>query len=100
MRQAILSVAILGAILVALAAAPKDEKHTGIFTLLEKGQTVSVKDVAGRYEIGLMPGVELPSKVVEVGADFVVLEDATGLVQTRIPIYSIRAVTVTKLPEK
>jgi len=100
MRAAILSLALLGAVLVTIAAAPKDEKHTGIFTPLEKGQTVSVKDVAGRYQIGVVPGLELAQKVIEVGPDFVVLEDASGLVQTRIPVYSIRAVTVTKLPKK
>jgi hypothetical protein len=99
MRLTIGTLAILGAALVVMAAAPKDEKPTGVLAPLEKGQTVRLKEVAGRYEIGLMPGFDLGHKVIEVGQDFVVVEDLAAFTQTRIPLYSIRAVTVTRVPK-
>ncbi len=61
---------------------------------------VSLKDTGNGFQIGVMPGVEMPSKVIEVGADYVVIEDIVGITQTRIPIYAIKAVTVTKIEVK
>jgi len=86
---------------VAVAAAPKaEDKPVGVFAPLEKGQTVTVKEAGGRYEVVVAPGVELGHKIVEVGPDFIVVLDASGVTETRIPIYSIKAVTVTRLPKK
>lgn len=48
----------------------------------------------------VVPGVDLGHKVVEVGTDFIVVEDLVGVTETRIPIYSIKAVTITRLPKK
>lgn len=45
-----------------------------------------------------MPGVPLGSKVLEVGADYVVVQDAAGVTETRIPITAVRAVVVTRVP--
>jgi len=39
----------------------------------------------------------LGHKVVEVGADFVVVEDIAGIQQLRIPVYSIKSVGITKI---
>jgi hypothetical protein len=39
----------------------------------------------------------LGHKVVEVGADFVVIEDIAGVQQLRIPVYSIKSVRITKI---
>lgn len=100
MRSTLFIVTILGSALVGMAAAPKEQNLTGVLAPLKKGETVSLKDVAGRYEISFMPGIELSHKVVEVGPDFVVVEDIAAFTQTRIPVYSIRAVTVTRVPMK
>ena len=92
---------ILAAVGLAVAAAPKGEdRKAGLFAPLELGQHVSLKERAGGYEIGVVPGVDLAQKVVVVAADYIVLEDAAGVTETRIPIYAVRAVTVTQLPKE
>ena len=76
--QAGVVVLILAAVGLAVAAAPKGEdRKPGLFAPLEVGQHVSLKERAGGYEIGVVPGVDLGQKVVEVAADYVVLEDAS-----------------------
>ena len=84
---------------VGVAAAPKAEPKKGLFAPLEVGQQVGLKEAAGGYTIRVMPGVPLGQKVVEVGSDYVLLEDPTGTTQTRIPVTAVRAVVVTKLPK-
>lgn len=82
------------------AAAPKAAPAGGVLAPLTVGQKVGLKEVAGGEQISVMPGVELASKVIEVGADYVVVEDPAGITQTRIPVYAVRAVVVTRLPGK
>lgn len=85
----------------ALAAAPPAEnKAGGMFAPLEKGSKVAVKEAGGRYEINVVPGLTDGHTVAEIGGDFVVLVDPSGVTETRIPVYSIKAVTVTRLPKK
>ena len=84
---------------VAVAAAPKAEPKKGLFAPLEVGHQVGLKEGAGGYTISVMPGIPLGQKVVEVGTDYVVLEDPTGTTQTRIPVTAVRAVVVTRLPK-
>jgi hypothetical protein len=90
-------------LLVALApaAAPKaDEKALGVFAPLEKGTKVALKEAGGRYEINVIPGLAEGHTVAEVGGDFVVLVDPSEVTEIRIPVYSIKAVTVTRMPKK
>ncbi len=87
-------------VLLVAGAEPKQEKTAGVFAPLVKGKTVALKEVAGRYEISVIPKVELGHKVVEVGPEFLVLEDIAGTTETRIPVYSVRAVTVLRQPKK
>jgi hypothetical protein len=35
-----------------------------------------------------------------VGQDYIVVEDIAGVAETRIPIYSVKSVKVTRLPRK
>ena len=95
----VLAAVAVAALAVAVAAAPKAEPKKGLFAPLEVGQQVGLKEAAGGYTISVMPGVPLGLKVIEVGGDYVVLEDPTGTTQTRIPITAVRAVVVTKLPK-
>lgn len=85
----------------ALAAAPPAENKTGsVFAPLEKGSKVAVREGGGRYEINVIPGLAEGHTVAEVGGDYVVLVDPSGVTETRIPVYSIKAVIVTRLPKK
>ena len=99
MKKFVAVLSIAGVVAVLAAAAPKDVA-TGVFAPLEKGQVVALKETPGGYQIGVVPGVELAYKVVEVGGDYVVLADAAGVTETRIPVYAVKAVTVTRLPGK
>jgi hypothetical protein len=61
---------------------------------------VNLMDVASGYEIGIFtkgPNM-LGHKVMEVGTDYVVVEDISGIKELRIPIYAIKSVSTTKLP--
>ena len=86
-----------GVVAVLAAAAPRGG-GAGVFGPLEKGSKVALKETPGGYLIFVMPGVELGHTVAEVGADSVVVADAAGVTETRIPVYAVRAVTVTRLP--
>lgn len=96
MKAAIPLAAVLG-LAVLVAAAPNEPKKPGVLSVLSVGQKVCVKEVAGGYQIGAMPGLELGHKVTALGPDFLVVEDVTGVVETRIPIFAIRSVTVTRV---
>lgn len=86
-----------GLVLVASGQAPA--RHQGILSVLHAGQAVSLKDAGNGYEIGFLQGASgiLGHKVVEVLSDGVVIEDIAGVNQTRIPIYSIKSVVITKV---
>ena len=68
-------------------------------SVLKEGQSVSVKEVAGRYEITVMKDVKLGQKVIEVGSDYLVVEDVAGITETRIPVYSIKSIVRLKVPK-
>jgi hypothetical protein len=75
-------------------------QRDGVLSGLKPGMPVSLSENAGRYEIGVFSkGPEvLGYKVLEVGADYLVLEDISGIKELRIPLYSIKSVITTKLP--
>ena len=77
-----------------------EKPRPGFLSVLKSGQSVNVKEVAGRFEILLMEEVPLSHKVTEVGADHVVVEDIAGVNETRIPVYSIKAIVRLKFPTK
>jgi hypothetical protein len=91
-------VAVLVVALAAASAAPKESKKSGLFAPLEAGQRVGLREKDCGWEIDIVPGVEGGHKVVEVGSDCVVLEDAAGVTETRIPICAVKAVKITRLP--
>lgn len=80
------------------AYSQRDGDHrngAGVLGILAKDQAVTIKDVAGRYEIGVMPDMPmLGYKVVDVGQDYVVVQDVAQITELRIPIYSVKAVSV------
>jgi hypothetical protein len=99
-RRLVVPLVVVAALAVGIAAAPKVDGRKGVLAPLEVGQQVSLKESAGGFTISVVQGVPLGQKVVEVGAEYVVLEDPTGTVQTRVPITSVRAVVVTRLPKE
>ncbi|MEK6238033.1 MAG: hypothetical protein N2C14_25245 [Planctomycetales bacterium] len=77
---------------------PQADAHP-VFAPLKAGTPVSLKAVPGGYQIvwlSTTPNV-LTHRVVETGPDFIVVEDASGVTETRIPIHSVVAVKVLTL---
>ena len=68
--------------------------------MLKAAQSVTVKENGGRYEVTVMDEVRLGHRITEVGADYLVVEDVAGVTETRIPIYSIKAIVRLKSPRK
>lgn len=105
MRRILLAIVLLGPLVLVLCDSqsmsqqPAQPKQAGVLAVIQKDMRVGLKELANGYQIQVMPGVELPLKVTEVGADYLVLEDMLGVTETRIPIYAIKVVVVTRLPK-
>ena len=94
-----LLIILLGVVLFA-ASGQAPAKPKGILSVLHIDQYINLKDGGSGYEIQVfenVPGL-LGHTVVEIASDYLVVEDVAGVTQTRIPIYSIKSVVVTKLP--
>lgn len=78
----------------------QEKTRKGFLSVLKEGQSVSVKEVGGRFEITLIKDVKLGQKVVEVGTDYVVVEDVAGVTETRIPVYSIKSIVRVRVPKE
>lgn len=93
----ILFLLLAGLLFVASGQAPA--RPHGILSVLHAGQPVSLSDDDGGYRLNLFSdGPEiLGHKVVEVGSDFVVVEDIAGIQQLRIPVYSLKSIGITKI---
>lgn len=85
-----------------LSAQAPAEKQRTFLSSLNEGQPVSIKEVTGRYEISTLEGVPGVQgyKVVEVANDYVVIQDIAGISESRIPVYSIKAIIKVKVPGK
>ena len=83
-----------------ISGKPPDKPPQGFLSEFKEGQSVMVKEVAGRFEISMFEdGPELLShKVTSVGTDYVTVEDIAGVTETRLPIYSITSIVRLKVP--
>lgn len=79
------------------SASGQEMGRKSFLSVLKEGQGVVLKEAAGRYEITLMEGGH---KVIEVGPDYVVVEDIAGVTETRIPVYSIKSIIRIKGPKR
>lgn len=79
-----------------------EKPRPGFLFVLKLGQSVTLKEASGRYEISTFEdGPEvLGHKVTEIGAEYLSVEDVAGVTETRIPIYSIKAIVRLKVPRK
>ena len=104
MRRSIIATAFLAVVLLGITFASSnnpEDKGEGVLSVLQKGQAVSIKEAGGRYEIGVMPNIRmLGYQVTEVGHDYVAVEDVGKVTELRIPIYSIRAVSIMKVGKR
>ena len=78
----------------------QDKPKKTFLSALKEGAVVSVKEVAGKYELTVMKNAPVGSKVLVVGTDYVVLEDPAGVMETRIHVTSIKSIIRLKLPKE
>ena len=90
------------AVLGTVSGQAPDKPRQSFLSILKEGQSVMLKEVAGRFEISMCEdGPELLShKVKEIGTDYVTVEDIGGLIETRLPVYSIKSIALLKMPQK
>lgn len=71
-------------------------KASGVLSVLHAGQAAVLTDTPGGFEISIFANEkpQLSHEVIEVGSDFVVVRDATKIRETRIPLWSVKAVVV------
>ena len=74
------------------------QQRRGFLAVLKEGQSVTLKEIDGRFAIILIEDApELAGyKVVEVGTDYCSVEDVAGVMQTRISVYSIKSIATIK----
>ena len=100
-RIVIVLLLIVAASFAASGQAPAEKQPT-FLSALKEGQHVSLKQDAGRFEITTVEGVAAVQshKVMEIGADYVVIQDVAGVSESRIPLWSIKAIIRLKVPKK
>lgn len=70
----------------------------GIFAGLKVGQKVSLTDKGGAYEVGLLNDGSIGAYVViEIGAEYLVLDDLVAVSRRWIPATSVRSVVWTRI---
>ena len=78
--------------LVTATTSGQDKPKKTFFSGIKEGQTISVREVGGRYEIIVMKRMPVVHKVLEVGIDYILVEDPASVTETRIPVYSIKSI--------
>jgi len=101
---ALATVLMLGAVAVGtFVRADLPKREAGLFSVLRAGQGVMLKESSGRYEITILdvgPGGRLSHSVTEVGPDYLVVQDLAEVTETRVPVYSLKAIIRIKPPKK
>ena len=79
---------------------PAEQPGT-VLNVLEEVESVSIKEVARRYQINTLEGVPgvLGYKVLEIGIDHLVIQEIAGITEIHIPVYLIKAIIRLKVPE-
>lgn len=76
---------------------PTPATRRSVFSTLKAGQSVTLKERGGLYEVGTLDEAgPLTHTVVEVGDDFLVLRDDAGVTESRIPVTAVRAVVLVR----
>src|SRR5271154_5934945 len=96
------TITILLALCIVVASGQAPAQPPGVLSVLHVDQQVNLNATSGGYEIGLFENGpdQLGHKVVEIGADYVVVKDIANVTTTRIPIYSVKAVTIMTIPKR
>jgi hypothetical protein len=103
MKQTIIASVLLALLALGIfsASGQAPAKPRGVLAVLHIGQSVTLKETPAGYEISVFQNGPdlLGHKVVEVGGDFVVVQDVSGVNEVRIPIYAVKAIVTLKVPK-
>lgn len=94
------SLVSLAIVCVTTLAGAQESGHGGMFSALTVGQVVSVQQRQDLIEIDIFspnPQNVGTHRILEVGTDFVVIEDVVGVTQSWIPATAIRRINRTTL---
>lgn len=84
---------LLGSYMTAAHSQAPARRNSSVLSTLTVGQTVGLRVRNSAWEISTLDEVDSGShQVAEVGEDFIVLKDVSGLTETRIPITAITAI--------
>jgi hypothetical protein len=84
----------------ALGVEKETTTKTSFLDRLKVGEPVAVEEKDGRYQLTIFikgPAV-LDHTIVEFGSDYVAMRDLAGITDLVVPIYSIRAIRVMRVP--
>lgn len=90
MKRLFVLLPVLAIVLLAVGAA--DAPKETVFSGLKVGQPVGLKDHSRAFEISVIDDVPQSHKIIEIGDDFIVLEDVAAVNQTTIPVTSLKAI--------
>ena len=68
--------------------------NAGIFSNLQMGESVSIKEVGEKYDISRIPGLPQLYKVTSIGTDYIELTMPSMVL--RIPVSAVRSITTFK----
>ena len=91
--------AVIAVATITVSGQAPDRSGRGFLSVLKEGQRVNLKEVSGRIEITANKDLQLGQKNIELGTDFIAVEDIAGVTETRIPIYSIKSVVQIEIPK-
>lgn len=101
MKMKILMIsAMVAAIMLGVAqglAEQKNTKNKNIFSNINVGQKVSLKDNGNSYTI-IISSVSIGHTITEIDENYIILKDLSDITETRIPASSIKSVVIQKLP--
>ncbi len=91
MKRIVRLLPVIAVVLLTIGATDPPKKT--VFSSLKVGQSVGLKDQGAAFEISVL-SEEVPQghTVIEIGDDFIVLEDVAGVTQTTIPVFSLKAI--------
>ena len=101
MKRGLIAGAVLLLIASAAASKPEAPPEKGLFATLKARDSVFLKDGGSSYVISTVDEpMPMTHEVVEIGRDYVVLKDLAGVVEVRIPVFSVKAVIHRKTKPK
>jgi hypothetical protein len=65
----------------------------GVHKQLQLGQTVSLADQPTGFQVTVLAAEQPGQKIVEIGDDYLIFDDETAGITTRVPVHLIHSVT-------